>query len=435
MRKHHKSESGQAIFLIAFGLVALLGMTSLAIDGGRVYSDRRKAQNTADTSAFAGALLIAQSNSGDPYNLPGSTENAVEAAAKARAISNGYDDSDPAVDVDVDISGPHTDNGIYYLVRVEITSEIETTFAHLVYDGKLKNTVYAIAKARPQQNVGYGFAMFGTSLNGCKTIWFAGNNNTTITGGGILSNSSASAGNCPSMQRNGSGNVNVSGGTIGTAGSFKEIGSGSINPSVDTMLGQQEIPFIQPPDCGGLLDQGEINLTGSGTTTIDPGIYGKIKVGANHNLVMNPGMYCITGSTGFTGTGGDISGNGVLIYLVDGDFNLGGNTKVKLFASTNLIDASGQQWAGMLIYMDINNDGQIVLTGSSGTKYRGTIYAAGPANPESKPKCIVEGGAGQIGISSQIICYSIKLTGNANINLKYNAAQNFQLPASLGLQE
>ena len=85
--------------------------------------------------------------------------------------------------------------------------------------------------------------------------------------------------------------------------------------------------------------------------------------------------------------------------------------------------------------MDINNDGQVVLTGSSGTKYRGTIYAAGPASPESKPKCIVEGGAGQIGISSQIICYSIKLTGNANINLKYNAAQNFQLPASLGLQE
>jgi hypothetical protein len=150
---------------------------------------------------------------------------------------------------------------------------------------------------------------------------------------------------------------------------------------------------------------------------------------------MNPGMYCISGTApGFVGLGGDIEGNGVMIVMQEGSFDLGGNAKVRMYASTDLV-VSGVQWAGMLVYMPYDNTGQVTLTGMSGTKYRGTIYAPGPASPSSKPKCIVTGTAGEIGVASQLICYSIKLTGNANINLKYNASQNYAYPASMGLQE
>ena len=41
--KHIKNEKGQAIILIAFTIVALVGFAALAIDGGRVLSDRRHA--------------------------------------------------------------------------------------------------------------------------------------------------------------------------------------------------------------------------------------------------------------------------------------------------------------------------------------------------------------------------------------------------------
>ncbi len=51
-----KSEKGQALILIVFGMVALIGFTALAVDGGRVFSDRRNAQNAADTAALAAAL-------------------------------------------------------------------------------------------------------------------------------------------------------------------------------------------------------------------------------------------------------------------------------------------------------------------------------------------------------------------------------------------
>ena len=53
-------ERGQALILIAFGAIALFAMTGLAIDGSHKYSDRRHAQNAADTAAVAGALALAE---------------------------------------------------------------------------------------------------------------------------------------------------------------------------------------------------------------------------------------------------------------------------------------------------------------------------------------------------------------------------------------
>ncbi|MCI0553607.1 MAG: pilus assembly protein TadG-related protein, partial [Anaerolineae bacterium] len=50
------SEKGQALVLIALAAVGLFAFAALAIDGGRVFSDRRHAQNAADTAALAAAL-------------------------------------------------------------------------------------------------------------------------------------------------------------------------------------------------------------------------------------------------------------------------------------------------------------------------------------------------------------------------------------------
>lgn len=47
----HFSEKGQALILITLGIIALIGFTALAIDGGRAFEERRHAQNAADTAA------------------------------------------------------------------------------------------------------------------------------------------------------------------------------------------------------------------------------------------------------------------------------------------------------------------------------------------------------------------------------------------------
>jgi Flp pilus assembly protein TadG len=55
MRLPRRLQSGQAIVLIAFIMVVLLGFLGLAIDGGRAYLDRRQLQAAADAAVLAAA--------------------------------------------------------------------------------------------------------------------------------------------------------------------------------------------------------------------------------------------------------------------------------------------------------------------------------------------------------------------------------------------
>jgi uncharacterized membrane protein len=48
-------ERGQSMVIMAVGILALLALTALIIDGGSVYLNRRRAQTAADAAAMAGA--------------------------------------------------------------------------------------------------------------------------------------------------------------------------------------------------------------------------------------------------------------------------------------------------------------------------------------------------------------------------------------------
>ena len=71
MITQQKSEKGQALAFIVVGFIVILGFVGLAIDGGRVYSDRRHAQNSSDASSLAGAAAasLALENSHLYYGL------------------------------------------------------------------------------------------------------------------------------------------------------------------------------------------------------------------------------------------------------------------------------------------------------------------------------------------------------------------------------
>lgn len=61
-------EAGQSIVLIAFLLVALLGIAALVFDGGTAYAKRRQMQNAADSAALAGARQLARVASDSTIN-------------------------------------------------------------------------------------------------------------------------------------------------------------------------------------------------------------------------------------------------------------------------------------------------------------------------------------------------------------------------------
>src|SRR6266508_4592124 len=102
--KPRLQERGQALILIALAAVGLFGFSALAIDGSRIFSDRRHAQNAADTAALAAALARVRAvgvnldANGNPIQSAIDAET-VDAGIK-RAASNGYEnDADSTVEV------------------------------------------------------------------------------------------------------------------------------------------------------------------------------------------------------------------------------------------------------------------------------------------------------------------------------------------------
>ena len=55
-----QNERGQAMVLVVFAIIGMLTVAGLAIDGGRLHSQRRQVQNAADAAALAGARALLQ---------------------------------------------------------------------------------------------------------------------------------------------------------------------------------------------------------------------------------------------------------------------------------------------------------------------------------------------------------------------------------------
>jgi Flp pilus assembly protein TadG len=110
-------EHGQIVVLFALGLVALIAMVGLVLDGGSTFAQRRGEQNSADLAALAGA---------NDYLLNNSAASAI-ARAQSVAAQNGYTNGVGGATVNVTID---TSNGA--AVKVDIQAPHANNFASIV---------------------------------------------------------------------------------------------------------------------------------------------------------------------------------------------------------------------------------------------------------------------------------------------------------------
>jgi hypothetical protein len=397
MNAHKPSERGQALVLIVLGMVVMLGFTALAIDGGRLYTERRHAQNAADSASLSGAL---QKSNGQP-------DSEVLLAAKNSILSNGYqlDQSN------VSIEGPLVDfAGRYYLIKVHITTDIQSAFAHFVYKGPLQNTVMAEAKVYESQPPMAGAAIVTTAStcdNGSPLMSITGGGNSgginTYEGGIWLNARETVDSPCsidPPTSANNDGitceDPDNPDHCIQSVGSYsyddgRVHGEDNISPRPVSIAMNGGVPIDDP-----LAGVPEPVCTGAGTVGSDPndrridppepyepGSFNARDIGPG---IYSPGIYCINGTIHLSGDE-QIIANGVVFYFINGGLEFTGNAGVTITAPTdeNCLQGSNPDadfdptascsYKGMAIFSARDNTSTIEVRGNGADAIQGTVYA------------------------------------------------------------
>ena len=397
--QNYSSEKGQALIIITLAAVVLFGFAALAIDGTMAFSDKRHAQNAADTAALAAALAKIRGQSFD-------------AAANNRATSNGYDNNGTTNVVEVynpPADGFYAGNSEY--IQVKITSHVKTYFARVIGRSELINHVEAVARTVP----GYTASMFGGSAvvgldpTGCKSVFFNGNANMTLTGSGIYVNSNCTP-NAFYNQSNSGGILTTPclqtvGGYQYTSGKVQFTGAGCPQSSVPPM----PTPTLPNISCG--TQQATIQAD---NTTLSPGNWNGAfpPNGVTH---LQSGTYCVSGGNFQINGGNTLIGHDVTIMMVDGFVKWNGGATVKLDAPDT------GEYAGLLLYLPPTNSNVVVVNGNGDSQIVGSILAP-------KSEVTVEGGGGASGLECQIIGWHVNLSGSSNTSIDFKAELNYQPP-------
>ena len=133
IRDRLHSSKGQILVMLALAIPLMLTMLGLALDGGRLYFERRSAQVAADAGARGAAFELLRGNN---------TQASVDEASATDAKLNGYDNADPEVDVVALIGPAGFDNNF---VSVTVTDQVPTTLLNIF--GKNASGVAARAVA------------------------------------------------------------------------------------------------------------------------------------------------------------------------------------------------------------------------------------------------------------------------------------------------
>jgi Flp pilus assembly protein TadG len=403
-------ERGQALILITLVAIGLFAFAALAIDGSMAYSNKRHAQNAADTAALAGALAYARGNN-------------IQAAVLARAQSNGYvseTDGAPTVvtvtvtDVPEEEYCPGDANGKDITVTIE--SYVNGTLSKVIGRDLIASGATATSRACGYKLVSmfHGDAIVGLDpdfTGGCAIDTGNSNSKSWVTrGGGVFSNGCLEHPNGTLTIPNDKcittvGNANTSGG--GTHNCVHENQGPAVAYSYP-----EEIAAMMPPDpCTGAVTAGRYAAGG--------------KVPAAGQTVFTNDVFCISD---FSTLNAHIELSNATLYVTDTSFstrfNGGGNTGFFGTASTSGVYQGYYMIIKMLSkaaadrcdqYFDFRGNGNLQMVG--------TILA---------PSTCMDYRGNSTGYSthSQMIFYRFTSNGNANIDVTYVADENHRIPIS-----
>lgn len=378
-----RRESGQTLILCALLMTALLGFLGLGIDIGVLHYERQILQTAADAAALAGATEI-------PY---GDVTAGAQNAAAQNNVVNGTGGDTVTVN-NPPQSGPHSGNDSY--VEVIAAQSAPTFFVKLFGFATVNLSARAVAYLGSSTACVYAL---DPSASGA--ILLNGSFNIQAQCGVMVDSDSSQA-----LLANGSGSLTAQ--SIGVTGDVLENGPVTLSPApiTGTVPGNDPLSYLTPPSTAGPCASPTV-LNGSGTFTINPGVYcSTLIINGNPTVTFNPGTYVLDHGIIMNGTP-DLSGSGVTLYDVAGSMTLNGNS------STNLSAPTTGTYAGILVFQARDNSSQLTMNGNNSAVFNGAIYA-----PDAK---IVDNGSGATGAYSILVADTITFNGNPSFNDDYSS--------------
>jgi hypothetical protein len=334
---------------------------------------------------------------------------------------------------------------------VRITKKVSTSMMHLFNQGVMINTVDSVVRVSGPEAIAMGASILAldhtcSSASGCAT--FDGTHNITVTNGNIISNSDL-------IKNGSSGTVEVNSGLITYHDDYylngvKNYNDGRIDPMPSQAGGYTEIEVDLTEElrarCSSYtaysadaevkhgVNTGDVSVTGGSPTTIHPGRYHNIE-NQSGKLIMLPGLYCIedgflVNSKGNNAVPKDgLVADNVTIFMDTGagNFEITGNGDVLMHAPTetflDTFTATPKPIQGLLLWHAGDNaTGMVKITGTPQSDFYGSVVAPDTAID-------IGGNAGPadtLAYTLQLVAESIRVHGNATINVTYDADQFFQ---------
>jgi hypothetical protein len=244
------------------------------------------------------------------------------------------------------------------------------------------------------------------------------NGSLSVSGGNVQVNSTASTALVVSANASlavTSGRVYLVGGYLGT----------HISPTPVTGAAAVTDPLASVP-------VPSVTTAGTGTTTLNPGVFSSLAIAGNQSVTMNPGTYVFKGGITVAGNG-SLTGHGVTIYLACSNYptactsgQIGAGMAVTGNGTVDLSAPSYGTYQGLTVFSDRSNKSTTDFGGNGSARFVGTSYQlAGTLN--------LHGNGSNSSLNARIIANTVLLTGNATVTDTYTQSANYVAPSVLTL--
>jgi len=395
---------GAVTVWVLVGLIVIVGIVAIGMDGGRMLEKRRQCQAVADAAALAGAASVFHLDiTGNAYNYSLKL-SAAQSAGLSLAAANGFNNDGITSTVTINY---HPNSGAFAgqvnFVEAIVQYNLPKSFGGIFTNNNLPVSARAVAVGRPVQ-----IGIIALQQSGANAFQFNAKGNMTVNSGAVFVNSNDAA----AFAVTDSGTVSAD--NYSVTGNYTKS-SGTIYGQVYTNMQRTPDPLLSlaVPNSGSLSVQSSSPMViNSGSTTLGPGVYkGGINIGGTATVSLQPGVYVMQGGGFQVGGGANVTGTTPLIYNTTGTAAPGPISINTSGAFTFSAYTTGA-YQGVSFFQDRSQTQTVTITGNGNTHIGGAVYA--PAAPINLAGNYT---TGSDTLGTAYICATMQVTGLGNITI------------------